>query len=173
MKSDTENTQGEYNSSEKGDLIDEIASKIQNLMLRAMYYHSKSLKAEHLTPPSFFLIGYIHRKGPQNLSTLASMTGVTKPSITAIVDNLEKQGLVKRVRDENDRRKTAISLTPAALEKMDKFELTKGDLKRELSEALTIEQLKTLRETVSLLEGLFLKVVSVRLKLFENGEEYE
>jgi len=43
---------------------------------------------------------------------LAEVTGLTTGAITGVVDRLEKAGLVRRERDETDRRKVFISVVP-------------------------------------------------------------
>ena len=43
---------------------------------------------------------------------LAGMIGLTTASITGIVDRLEREGLVRRVRDPQDRRRVVIELIP-------------------------------------------------------------
>ena len=52
-------------------------------------------------------------------STLASKTGVTKATMTGLIDSLEKGGLVKKVIHANDRRKFKIQLTNNGQNKLD------------------------------------------------------
>lgn len=53
---------------------------------------------------------------PLSHSHLAELLGVTKGSITGLVDGLENDGLVKRSETREDRRTRLISITPAGLE---------------------------------------------------------
>jgi DNA-binding MarR family transcriptional regulator len=57
---------------------------------------------------------------PLSHSQLAELLGVTKGSITGLVDGLEQDGYVKREDRGDDRRLRLISLTPAGLELVDK-----------------------------------------------------
>src|SRR5436305_10292227 len=52
---------------------------------------------------------------------LAEVTGLTTGAITGVVDRLEKAGLVRRERDEDDRRKVFISIVPEAAMKIGQF----------------------------------------------------
>src|SRR3982750_4201809 len=52
---------------------------------------------------------------------LAEVTGLTTGAITGVVDRLEKAGLVRRERDENDRRKGFIAAVPENVAKIGKF----------------------------------------------------
>jgi DNA-binding MarR family transcriptional regulator len=49
--------------------------------------------------------------GPKAASTLAQIFGVSRPTITRMVDGLAKKGLVERHHDADDRRLAIISLT--------------------------------------------------------------
>jgi DNA-binding MarR family transcriptional regulator len=49
---------------------------------------------------------------------LAELTGLTTGAITGVVDRLEKAGLVRRERDESDRRKVFIAPVPENLAKI-------------------------------------------------------
>ena len=53
---------------------------------------------------------------PLSHSRLAELLGVTKGSITGLVDGLEHEGLVKREDAGEDRRLRLISLTPAGMD---------------------------------------------------------
>lgn len=44
---------------------------------------------------------------------LSEKIGVTRPTITGLLDGLERDGYIKRVQSETDRRKTIVSLTRA------------------------------------------------------------
>jgi len=54
-------------------------------------------------------------------SELAGLMGVKSASVTGLVDNLERDGLVQRVRNSKDRRKVSIQLTNKATDFLDSF----------------------------------------------------
>lgn len=60
------------------------------------------------------ILGSIHERGPRIMSDLKKELGVTATNITALVDSLEKDGLVSREAHPEDRRATVISLTEKA-----------------------------------------------------------
>lgn len=51
---------------------------------------------------------------PRSPADLAEMAGVTRATMTGLVDTLEKDGLVRRESDPHDRRATLVHLTPKA-----------------------------------------------------------
>ena len=57
------------------------------------------------------LLGALHCKGPQIMSSISEELGVTRRNVTALVDALEEEGLVRRQPHPTDRRATVIELT--------------------------------------------------------------
>lgn len=58
------------------------------------------------------LLSALHCKGPQIMSTLSEGLGVTPRNVTALVDALEEEELVRRRPHPTDRRATVVELTP-------------------------------------------------------------
>jgi DNA-binding MarR family transcriptional regulator len=57
-----------------------------------------------------------HPEGSMTAGSLSGMTGLTTGAITHILDRLEKQQFIERVRDTRDRRKVFIRVRPDSLE---------------------------------------------------------
>jgi len=57
----------------------------------------------------------IERHGRVTAGDLARETGLTTGAVTSILDRLERFGLVKRVRDTEDRRRVMVELTEKAI----------------------------------------------------------
>lgn|SRR5262245_2801068 len=66
--------------------------------------------AAGLSMPQFITLRAL-RHGPKSASKLAQIFGVSRPTITRMVDGLAKKGLVERRQDADDRRLAIISLT--------------------------------------------------------------
>ena len=64
-----------------------------------------------LTISQFGVLEALYHKGPQCQKVIASKTLKSTGNITMVVDNLEKQDLVRRERDYEDRRYVTIHLT--------------------------------------------------------------
>lgn len=67
-----------------------------------------------LTPQRLRLAELLFDNGPTKMCDLRDELGVTATNITALVDALEKDGMVERVAHPTDRRATLIQLTPKA-----------------------------------------------------------
>lgn len=65
------------------------------------------------------LLGALHCGGPKIMSGISDELGVTRRNITALVDALEEEGLVRRRPHPTDRRATVIELTGEGARTMD------------------------------------------------------
>jgi len=62
------------------------------------------------------------RKAPCNTSFLAQVLGVTLSAVTALINRLHRMGLVRRERQEKDRRQVWIYITPRGLQVLENVE---------------------------------------------------
>src|SRR3712207_4829261 len=65
------------------------------------------------------LLGTLHCGGPKIMSGISDELGVTRRNVTALVDALEEEGLVRRRPHPTDRRATVIELTDEGCRTMD------------------------------------------------------
>jgi DNA-binding MarR family transcriptional regulator len=70
---------------------------------------------------------------PMTAGALGAAVELSSASVTALVDRLERVGHVERVRDEQDRRRVVLSLTPSAMVAGGEFF---GGLQRDLVTAM-------------------------------------
>jgi len=66
-------------------------------------------------------LDFLNIEGRVTAGRLAELTGLTTGAITGVVDRMEKAELVRRERDESDRRKVFIAIVPEALAKIGRF----------------------------------------------------
>ena len=74
------------------------------------------LAAPKLTISQFGVLEALHHKGPLCQKDIAAKILKSTGNITLVIDNLEKLGLVKRVRDSEDRRYLTVHLTETGTE---------------------------------------------------------
>jgi len=65
-----------------------------------------------LSPSKVLILRFLQFQGPQTLSAVAHMLGVTKPAVTQIVDVMERETLLTRSKGGRDRREVALRPTP-------------------------------------------------------------
>ncbi|HEY4989423.1 MAG TPA: MarR family transcriptional regulator [Opitutaceae bacterium] len=101
--------------------LDPSACEAYLNLLRAgdeAYRRSESFFTEHnMSPGRFTVMMLLYDKLagnpiPQTPADLAEMAGVTRATMTGLVDTLERDGLVTRRHDSGDRRMMLIHLTP-------------------------------------------------------------
>jgi MarR family 2-MHQ and catechol resistance regulon transcriptional repressor len=71
----------------------------------------ENIKKYNLTRPQFCVVECLGHNGEMTLTALSSKLLVTGGNMTLVVDNLEKEGLVERVRSKEDRRTINVKLT--------------------------------------------------------------
>lgn len=69
------------------------------------------IRSTGLTPSQFTVVECLGHKGGMTLGELSQKMLMSCGNITVVVDNLEKEGLVERLRCENDRRVVYVNLT--------------------------------------------------------------
>lgn len=81
-------------------------------IIRAIDLHSKKLSKEYgLTGPQLILMRAIQEMDNVTIKELSKRTNVSQATTTTIIDRLELNGYVQRIRSESDRRKVHAHLT--------------------------------------------------------------
>ena len=101
------------NQFKKGELYSFITGKASTAIARRL---QKKFNAAglHITIEQWSVLYHLWKQEGISQQELCNATFRDKPSITRLVDNLEKLNLVKRVASENDRRINLIYLTRQA-----------------------------------------------------------
>ncbi len=77
------------------------------------------IRSTGLTPSQFAVVECLGHKGGMTLGELSQKMLMSCGNITVVVDNLEKEGLVERLRCENDRRVVYVNLTASGQQHFD------------------------------------------------------
>lgn len=81
-------------------------------IVRGIDVRSRALSREYeLTWPQLAALRELERLGKCPVGRLAAEMAIGAPTVTGIVDRLEQGGLVRRLREEGDRRKVMVALT--------------------------------------------------------------
>jgi len=85
-------------------------------IVRAIDLHSHHLLERFsVTGPQLVALQELARLGPAPVGVLARTAHVSHPTMTGILDRLEKRGLVRRTRDTEDRRRKTVTVTEEGL----------------------------------------------------------
>ena len=110
-------------------------------------------------------LDFLNLEGRVTAGRLAEVTGLTTGAITGVVDRLEKAGLVRRERDEADRRKVFIVTVPENVARIGRFYVplqqgmqklwgTYSDAELQLLLRFTSQGQKTMREATEALKAM-------------------
>lgn len=100
------------NQFKKGELYSFIAGIASTAIARRLQKKFNTLDV-NLTIEQWSVLYHLWKKDGQSQQELCTASFRDKPSITRLIDNLEKLNLVKRVPDETDRRINKVVLTKA------------------------------------------------------------
>jgi DNA-binding MarR family transcriptional regulator len=98
------------------DVCSEVLKALRKI-IRAIDLNSKKIsKQYHLTGPQLLIIKDLSEGGSCPVGNLAKRVSLSHATVTEIVDRLEKKGYLKRVKSEEDKRKTLVFLEEKATE---------------------------------------------------------
>ena len=101
------------NQFKRSELYSFITGKASTAIARRLQKNFKQAGIE-ITIEQWSVLYHLWKEDGQSQQQLCDATFRDKPSITRLVDNLEKLGLVKRTANKNDRRINKICITPEA-----------------------------------------------------------
>ncbi|MEO8109011.1 MAG: MarR family transcriptional regulator [Ginsengibacter sp.] len=107
------------NQFKKGELYSFITGKASTAIARRLQKNFKQASID-ITIEQWSVLYHLWKEEGQSQQQLCDATFRDKPSITRLVDNLEKLKLVKRVAAKNDRRINLIYLTKEAMNLQEK-----------------------------------------------------
>ncbi|HXO85849.1 MAG TPA: MarR family transcriptional regulator [Gemmatimonadales bacterium] len=132
------------------DIADRLHSAAIHL-LRRLRVEDKALG---LSGPRASALSVIVFRGPLTMSALAEAEQVRAPTITRLVDGLERRGLVRRVSDRADGRVLLVEATAAGKRLLQKGRARRVERLKQGIAQLSGDDQKVLACAAELLEGL-------------------
>jgi DNA-binding MarR family transcriptional regulator len=108
-------------------------------------------KSVGLSLPQAWMLQVISLQKGISPTELSAYSGTSLPSITDILDGLQKLHYIQRSRSRKDRRRIGISLSVEGNEKLQKFQNLQRSFVEKLEESLNDEYLDKFSEILSLL----------------------
>ncbi len=102
-------------------LLQELEAAMRRSSAQGVLYGQTVANVAGIANSDLECMDILYLEGRVTAGRLAEVTGLTTGAITGVVDRLEKAGLVRRERDENDRRKVFIAVVPDAAIKIGQF----------------------------------------------------
>lgn len=117
--------------------------------------YDRQLKNFGLTPCQFDVLFSLWGEDGIVLSELGRRVSRDSPTITGVVDRMEKKMLVKRTRDERDRRVVKVVLTPKGKNMQEQLSTTKKLILEKITNNLSQQEINQL---VTLLDKMMKNV---------------
>ncbi len=133
----------------------ELKKNVTKLFQEWILPYVKMSRGEGLSIAQMFVLRYLTTDKPKDLASMSEFLGVSKPTVTGIMNTLEKEGFITRKRDREDRRRIETTLTQRALDVFIRFETLSDFLINGLIQSLPVDLLSKLNENIlSLTEKL-------------------
>ncbi|HKS45464.1 MAG TPA: MarR family transcriptional regulator [Amycolatopsis sp.] len=97
-------------SSEREKLIGEVLMACREMSTETVMFHAAIADKRGLSATESKATDYLARFGPLTPKDLVKHSGLAPASVTALIDRLERKGLVRRKPHPEDRRKVLIEL---------------------------------------------------------------
>src|SRR5450755_1391310 len=125
-------------------LMEELEHAVRRSSAQGVIFGQTVASRVGISSSDLECLDFLNLEGRMTAGRLAELTGLTTGAITGVVDRLEKVGLVRRERDEGDRRK--VFIVPVAERMMEigrPYELVKRAMQKQC-ETYTDAELKFL-----------------------------
>jgi DNA-binding MarR family transcriptional regulator len=125
-------------------VTDELLYAGRALSSAAVMFHTLVAEKQGLAATEEKSLDLLQRFGPLTAGELAEKSGLAPPSVTGLIDRLERKGFVKRVADPADKRRVRVQLVE---EKLMAFAPLFADLVRELETlcaTFSVEELESI-----------------------------
>jgi DNA-binding MarR family transcriptional regulator len=136
-------------ASTQNDLAADLRLAVGRLQRRL-----RQIQMGGLTSSQVSALAAIDRLGPVRLGDLAAAEGVSAPTLTKIVSNLETAGLVARTADAADRRAARVTLTPEGRTRMRRIRSDRDAFLEQGLSALSPTDRASLAAAIPLLRAL-------------------
>ena len=107
----SEGSDGPVGAAAKASSLEALAAEATAFVGMFERWSSRKAIENGASIPRMKLLYAVHCNGPRKMADLADALDVTPRNVTALVDSLEAEGLVRRVPHATDRRVTLVELT--------------------------------------------------------------
>lgn len=109
------------------------------------------LKEFDITPPQFVALQWLSEEGDLTIGELSTKMYLAFSTTTDLVDRMEKNGLVQRVKDQNDRRVVRIHLLDPGAILIEKVIARRQNYLREIFQDFSQDEIDSLGDSLKLL----------------------
>lgn len=138
-------------------IAEEIKDLLKNIIKNFKGKITGHISGYGFTIPQLQLLQVLYNHPDITLKELSTHLGLAKSTVSDIVDRLEAQGAVIRVRSTEDRRTVRISLSPKSCEIEESIKILKMNYLAEILHSASNEEVEKILEGLKLLNSLMEK----------------
>lgn len=124
-----------------------LNGKVSAAINRKLYRNFRHAGLE-ISPEQWTVLLFLWEKDGVTQQELCNATFKDKPSMTRLIDNMERQHLVVRISDKNDRRTNLIHLTKTGKEIEEQARRVSTQTLKEALQGVTLEELEVSQEVL-------------------------
>jgi MarR family transcriptional regulator, organic hydroperoxide resistance regulator len=124
-----------------------LNGKVSAAINRKLYRNFRQGGLE-ITPEQWTVLIFLWEKDGVTQQELCNATFKDKPSMTRLIDNMERLYLVVRISDKNDRRTNLIHLTKIGKDLEKKARVIANETLKEALNGISVEELKVSQEVL-------------------------
>lgn len=136
---------------------EEIKTLLKSIIKNLRRHILEQVSEYGFTVPQLMLLQEVYHNPDISVRELSEKLGLAKSTVSGIVDRLERQGAVMRLRDEEDRRVVKVKLEPKTQAIREAVGVIKTNYLANLIKGLTVEEtegiVRSLRKLNDLMEG--------------------
>jgi DNA-binding MarR family transcriptional regulator len=131
-----------------------LANELRPVLLRLARELRKETEQFGVTSRQATLLWLVKRNPGLSLRELAAEEGISPPALSGYVDRLERQGLLERVRSDEDRRRVGLVVTPAGARLLRRVRDRRTAWLAERLDGLSPAELEAVEAAIEPLRGL-------------------
>lgn len=101
-----------------------LCFRLGKAMRKILRYYDANLSEHKITPTQLFIFAALAEKDGQKFKELASRVNIEGPTLTGVLDRMERGGLVERREDPDDRRSLLVFFSAKGREMIPQVLLT-------------------------------------------------
>jgi DNA-binding MarR family transcriptional regulator len=150
-KGRTEATEGA--STRRGLLPTLLGYQLRRAQIAVFQDFARAMADFDITPGRFGVLEVIAANGGLSQSELGTILGIDRSTVVAVIDRLEADGLVRRMKAPNDRRSHALRLSEKGAVTLAVLEQRVAAHERDIASALSAAERKTLLDLLARIAG--------------------
>ncbi len=146
-------SQAALNENKQNPCLQEVADAIHSAAIHLLRALKGKDKVMGISPAQLSTLSVLYFMGPLTITKLARAEGVKPPTVSRLIKDMERGGLVMRLKAENDARSVHVTITPKGTALFERARINRLRTLSTALENLNFESLETLSQAADLIEN--------------------